>query len=209
MQNLIMDAIESFGYLGVLLLITLENVFPPIPSEVVLTFAGFMTKHTSMTAPLVIVSATIGSVLGAIVLYLVGRLLSTERLERLVSGRVGRLLHFKPSDIVKAERWFKRRGNSAVFFCRFIPIVRSLISIPAGTTKMPFGRFVLLSAAGTAVWNIVLVYFGRAAGHAWSRVAGYFDTYAFVALIVLVLVFIAGVAIFYKRRFKTQKLNKQ
>lgn len=202
MQDLIIRAIESFGYIGVMFLITLENVFPPIPSEVVLTFAGFMTHHSSMTAPLVILFATVGSVLGAVILYLLGRLLSEERLERLLSGRIGRLLHFKSSDVKKAERWFTRRGSAAVFFCRFIPIVRSLISIPAGTTRMPFARFVLLSAAGTAVWNVVLVYFGQAAGSAWGKVAGYFDTYATVALIALALALAGGLLLVYKRRMK-------
>lgn len=200
MQEFIINAIESFGYLGIMLLITLENVFPPIPSEVVLSFAGFMTKHSELNVSWVVVYATIGSVLGAAILYWVGRLLSTERLERMVAGRLGRILHFEPTDIVKAEGWFKKRGNIAVFFCRFIPIIRSLISIPAGTTKMPFGHFLLLTTAGTAVWNLVLVFLGRAAGHAWSQVAGYVDSYAHIALVILVVLAGGLFAIFYQKR---------
>lgn len=200
MQNFIIDAIEQFGYIGIMLLITLENVFPPIPSEIVLTFAGFMTKHSDLQVVPVIIYATIGSVIGAAILYWVGRLLSTERLERLVSGRVGRLLHFEAADVRKAEEWFVRRGNLAVFFCRFVPIIRSLISIPAGTTKMRFGHFLLLTTAGTAVWNVVLVILGRLAGHAWKQVAAVVDTYALVALVVLVVVLILAAAIFYKKR---------
>lgn len=200
MQTIIIDLIEQFGYFGITLLITLENVFPPIPSEIVLTFAGFMTKHSELQTLPVVLSATVGSVLGAAILYWVGRLLSTERLMRLVSGKVGRILHFEPADVRKAEAWFVKRGSIAVFFCRFVPIIRSLISIPAGTTKMRFGHFLLLTTAGTAVWNVVLVLLGRLAGHAWQQVAGYVDTYALVALVVLVIGAVVAAAIFYKKR---------
>ncbi len=200
MQTLIIDAIERFGYIGIMLLITLENVFPPIPSEVVLSFAGFMTKHSRLETVPVIIAATVGSVLGAAILYWVGRLLSTERLERLVSGRLGRLLRFEPSDVRKAEGWFVKHGSVAVFFCRFVPIIRSLISIPAGTTKMRFGHFLLLTTAGTAIWNVVLVLLGRMAGHAWTQVAHYVDSYALIALVVLAGAFVIGAVIFYKKR---------
>lgn len=207
MQTMIVDFIDQFGYLGVFLLITLENVFPPIPSEIVLTFSGFMTLHSSMTLTGVIIVATAGSVAGAIILYAVGRLLSVERLERLIDGKVGRLLHFKRSDLEKAERWFVKRGKSTLFFCRFIPIVRSLISIPAGTTKMPFIQFLFLTAAGTLIWNVVLVTLGQHAGKAWTQVAGYVDTFAHITLIVLIVLILAGVAYFVKTRFgkKTKK----
>ncbi|MFD1319301.1 DedA family protein [Loigolactobacillus zhaoyuanensis] len=201
MQNMIVDFIDHFGYLGVFLLITLENVFPPIPSEVVLTFSGFMTLHSSMTLPGVVVVATLGSVAGAIILYAVGRLLSIERLQRLIDGRVGQLLHFKRSDLTKTEQWFTKRGKSTLFFCRFIPIVRSLISIPAGTTKMPFGQFLGLTAAGTLIWNIVLVALGHYAGKAWTQVAGYVDSFAKIILIILVILIVVGSAYFVKKRF--------
>ncbi|MFC6171345.1 DedA family protein [Loigolactobacillus jiayinensis] len=201
MQNMIVDFIDQFGYLGVFLLITLENVFPPIPSEIVLTFSGFMTLHSAMSLTGVIVVATAGSVAGAIILYAVGRLLSVERLQRLIDGKVGRLLHFKRSDLTKTERWFTKRGKSTLFFCRFIPIVRSLISIPAGTTKMPFLQFLFLTAAGTAIWNVVLVTLGQHAGKAWTQVAGYIDTFAHITLIILIILVVVGAAVFVKKRF--------
>lgn len=200
MQTAIESVIEQFGYLGICLLILLENVFPPIPSEIVLTFGGFVTHHTSLDVPGVIVAATIGSVLGAIVLYWVGRILSAERIERLVAGRTGKVLRLTVADVRKVERWFTRHGNSAVFWGRFVPIVRSLISIPAGTTGMPFVRFVVLSAVGTSIWNVVLVMLGRAAGSAWQQVAAYVDTYALIVLVVGVVAVVIFVVWYFKKR---------
>ncbi|MFD0897445.1 DedA family protein [Loigolactobacillus binensis] len=203
MQNMIVDFIDQFGYFGIFLLITLENVFPPIPSEIVLTFSGFMTLHSNLNLTGVVLAATAGSVAGAIILYAVGRLLSVERLQRLIDGKVGRMLHFKRSDLEKAERWFTKRGKSTLFFCRFVPIVRSLISIPAGTTKMPLTQFIILTTAGTFIWNIVLVMLGHHAGRAWTQIAGYIDTFAHITLIVLILALVIGVAYFVKKRFGT------
>ncbi|WP_054749320.1 DedA family protein [Lacticaseibacillus thailandensis] len=199
MQTAIETVIAQFGYLGICLLIMLENVFPPIPSEIVLTFGGFVTHHTSLVVPGVVLAATVGSVVGAIILYWVGRILSAERIERLVAGRTGRVLHLTVADVRKVERWFTRHGNMAVFWGRFVPIIRSLISIPAGTTKMPFARFVVLSTIGTSIWNVVLVVLGRAAGSAWQRVAAYVDTYALVVLVVVLVTVVVLSAWFYKK----------
>jgi len=151
---------NQFGYCGILLLIAVENIFPPIPSEVILTFGGFLTTCTSMNIWGVILFATVGSVLGAVVLYAVGRYLNYEKLQRWIGGRWGRRLHLKKEDISQAVDWFSRRGASTVFFCRFIPIVRSLISIPAGVAKMNPAKFIILTTAGTLIWNTVLVYLG-------------------------------------------------
>lgn len=177
MEYWVMAWVNAYGYLGIGALIVAENLFPPIPSEVILTFGGFLTTYTRLTAFGVIVAATIGSVLGAIALYYVGRLLSWERLERLVDGRLGKLLHFKKENMKKAIGWFDRRGNLAVFLCRCVPVVRSLISIPAGMAGMNMRRFLLYTTAGSAVWNTVLVLAGRAAGVAWPTVVGIVGRY--------------------------------
>ena len=132
MEHFIIEIMNQWGYLGILFLIAFENIFPPIPSEVILTFGGFLTVSTKMTIPLVILFSTIGSIIGALVLYYIGYVLNPERLEKIVDGRIGKILFLKNSDIKKAEDWFQKRGPFTVFFCRFIPIVRSLISIPAG-----------------------------------------------------------------------------
>lgn len=201
MNQIMIDMINSFGYIGVAFLIAVENIFPPIPSEVILTFGGFMTTASSMNVWGVIVSATIGSVSGALVLYYLGRLLNTERLELFFNSKLGRKLHLKKEDVHRAESWFSRHGNRAVFFCRFIPLVRSLISIPAGSAQMPIGMFILLTALSTAIWNTVLVFLGKFAGVAWGSVVGYLNVYSIIAVGVLALFCAAVAMIFIKKRF--------
>jgi membrane protein DedA with SNARE-associated domain len=201
MQQFIIDIMNQFGYFGILFLIALENLFPPIPSEVILTFGGFMTISTKMTVLGVIIVSTIGSVLGALILYGVGRLLTRERLLALVDGKIGRMLRFKKEDVIKSEEWFSKRGKTTVFFCRFIPIIRSLISIPAGMTKMNMGIFLILTTIGTAIWNTVLVSLGAAFGASWEKIANIIDTYSHITLIVLCIVFVVICFVFYKTRF--------
>ena len=144
-------------YLGIALLILIENLFPPIPSEVILTFGGFLTTYTNMNLIGVILFSTLGSVLGAVVLYQIGSLVPVFKLEATVEGRLGKLLHFKKEDVSHAVEWFDSKGNYTVFFCRFIPIVRSLISIPAGMAHMHFSKFFILTTFGSLIWNTVLV----------------------------------------------------
>lgn len=201
MQNLILEIINQYGYIGVFLLIAIENIFPPIPSEIILTFGGFMTTFSKMHPLGVIISATMGSVVGAVILYMLGFLFSIERLERLFDSRLGRLLHFKKSDVRVALKWFSRYGNKAVFFCRFIPIVRSLISIPAGLAKMEWSIFIILTISGSAIWNAVLIYLGRFAGEAWETIASYVDFYSMVVIVIAVIILLVLAAVFIKKRF--------
>ncbi|MDD4716407.1 MAG: DedA family protein [Oscillospiraceae bacterium] len=205
MEQIIIDIINRFGYVGIGFLIAIENIFPPIPSEIILTFGGFMTTITTMNVWGVIIAATIGSVVGAIVLYYLGRILNAERLERLFDSKLGRRLHLKKEDVHRAESWFLRHGNKTIFFCRFIPIVRSLISIPAGVAKMEIGVFLSLTAVGTAIWNIALVFLGKFAGDAWGTIAGYFNIYAIIAAVVFVLIAIVTGIIFIKKRFPKER----
>lgn len=207
MQEFILEIINQFGYLGVFLLITVENIFPPIPSEIILTFSGFATTISDMKIWGIIVSATLGSVFGAIILYLIGRLLNTERLERLLDSRLGRALHLKKDDFRKAENWFIKYDTKAIFFCRFVPIVRSLISIPAGMSKMSLKSFILLTTIGTFIWNVILIYLGRFAGETWEKVASFVDFYSMAAAAVLgVIVLISGY-VFIKKRFIENATN--
>ena len=202
MQNWIITIMNRFGYLGVAGLIGLENIFPPIPSEVILTFGGFMTTCTDLTFTGVVVSSTIGSLIGAILLYGIGWILSYDKLCRILSGKTGKILHLYPEDIDKAVSWFDKRGNYTVFFCRFIPIVRSLISIPAGCAKMKMLPFLLLTTAGSFIWNTVLVYLGALAGKSWSKIAGYMDTYSTIVLIILIIAILSALYFFIKSRIK-------
>ena len=185
MDHWILDVMSRYGYLGLALLIMAENLFPPIPSEIILTFGGFMTTYTRMHIPGAVLSATVGSVGGALILYQAGRFLSPDRLDTLLSGRLGRILHLKKADIQKAADWFDSRGNYTVFFCRFIPIVRSLISIPAGMADMALGRFLWMTVAGSLLWNLVLICAGTAAGTSWQKAVQYFGSYTQAAKIVL------------------------
>lgn len=204
MQEWLIEIMNQYGYFGIALLIAVENIFPPIPSEVILTFGGFLTTYTTMNPWLVALSATIGSVIGALVLYGVGRIVDEERLKRWVSGKVGRILRIKAEDIQKAQGWFDRKGKRTVFLCRFVPIVRSLISIPAGMAKMSLPSFLLLTTVGTAIWNIVLVFLGSFAGASWETIAGYFDIYSKIALVIIGVLLLLAVFLFYKKRRKPE-----
>lgn len=170
MQEAFIGFINQFGYFAVSALILLENVFPPIPSELILPASGFLVTQTSMTLPLVIVAATAGSVIGAYILYGIGRLLSQERLETFFDTKPMRLLGFHSDDVTKAIGWFDRRGQITVLICRCIPVVRSLISIPAGTAKMNMVRFALYTLVGSLVWNSILCGLGFWAGDAWETI---------------------------------------
>ena len=206
MQEFIISLMGQFGYFGVFFLIALENVFPPIPSEVILLFGGFMTTYTSLNIALMVVAATLGSLLGAIVLYYIGKILNKERLKKIVSGKVGKVLRLKEKDIDMADHWFDTKGNKTVFFCRFIPIVRSLISIPAGMSEMPMAKFLLYTTVGSAIWNTVLIVIGNRVGENWESILGVFDQYSHIVLILLILIFILFIFWFYTKKQKKKKV---
>ncbi|MDP4117846.1 MAG: DedA family protein [Bacillota bacterium] len=199
MQEWIISIMNQFGYFGIALLIAIENVFPPIPSELILTFGGFMTTYTSMNIWLVALCATVGSVTGAIILYSIGRLLPIKKMEWII-GKWGRVLGLKKEDVKRAENWFIRRGTSTIFFCRFIPLVRSLISIPAGIAHMRRGKFLLYTTLGTAIWNVVLVCLGAFAGAEWKCIVKYTDTYSYIALVIMAVIGIGLTIWFIKKR---------
>jgi len=198
MEHWIVDWMEQYGYFGVLLLIAIENVFPPIPSEVILTFGGFMTTYTNMTVPGVVLAATGGSLAGAVLLYWIGRLVDTSRLLQFVQ-RWGRVLRLKPSDVQRAEDWFYRYGYWAVLLGRMVPLVRSLISVPAGMAHMPFGMFLLLTAVGSLFWNVVLVTLGAALGRSWQTVVHYMEIYSHVTYALLGLGMVVLVVLWMRR----------
>ncbi len=207
MEQIIINIMEQVGYLGVFLLIAIENIFPPIPSEVILVFGGFMTTYTSLNIPIMILAATLGSLLGAIVLYYIGKIFNKERLKRIVNGKIGKVLRLKASDIEKADKWFDTKGNKTVFFCRFIPIVRSLISIPAGMSEMPMQKFLLYTISGSLIWNTVLIIVGSIVGDKWETIVGYLDNFSNIILIILVIIFV--VALYYWFVIRKKKQNKK
>ena len=202
MEQFIETAISQYGYLAIALLITIENVFPPIPSELILTFAGFVTFTSDLTIVGAVLSATLGAILGATILYWIGTYLDMERLEKLVNSRGGKILRLRLADFEKAEKHFMKHGRAAVFFGRFVPIVRSLISVPAGMTGMPFGTFLLYTSLGTLIWNAVLVSLGHFAGRAWTQVLDAVDEVTSIMKFVLIAVVIIGGIVYIVRRKK-------
>lgn len=187
MEVWIKDLIEQFGYWGVFFLIALENIFPPIPSEVILTFGGYMTTHINLSVVGVIITSTLGSVFGAVILYRLGSVLNVNKLEGIIE-RHGRVLRLKKEDLYRADAWFDKYGVWTVFFCRFIPLIRSLISIPAGMAKMNFSLFLLFTTAGTLIWNTILIHLGARLGENWDIIAERMDHFSnFIYIILLVL----------------------
>lgn len=201
MQSWITDFMEQFGYLGIFLMIALENVFPPIPSEVILPFGGFMTTYTSLTVVGVVIAATAGSVLGAVILYGIGLLMDVERLEKIVD-RWGHILRVTKEDIHKADAWFDKYGIWTVFFCRMVPLIRSLISIPAGMSNMKFSLFLLFTFCGTLIWNIILISVGAALGENWSKITEFMDVYSNITYALIALGMVFFVIWFFKNKKK-------
>ncbi len=177
----VLDVIAAIGAVGVGALVLLETVFPPVPSEVVLPLAGFHSGRESLSFTAVLVSATVGSVTGALFLYWCGVALGKERLCRITD----RIPLLNADDVDRAHAWFARHGRSAVLFGRLVPGVRSLISVPAGTSRMPLPQFVLYTALGSGLYNFLLVLLGHQLGSRWTTVAEYSDwvNYTFYVLI--------------------------
>ncbi|MFI9812365.1 DedA family protein [Saccharothrix variisporea] len=165
----ITDLMETFGEPGAGLAIALENLFPPLPSELFLPLAGFTASKGEMNLLAAILWTTAGSVVGALVLYYVGALLGRDRVRRIAA----KMPLVKVSDVDKTEEWFQRHGRATVFFGRMIPIFRSLISVPAGVERMPLPTFLVFTTAGSAIWNTGLILAGYALGENWHLVEEY------------------------------------
>lgn len=165
----ILQVMSELGYVGIVLLMFLENVFPPIPSELIMPAAGFAAARGELSLVGVIAAGSLGSVLGAIVLYALGRLVHEQRLIAL-TDRYGKWLLVSSDDIRKADDWFDRHGKKIVFFGRLIPAIRSLLSIPAGMSGMPFGQFLLYTSLGTTLWSGLLALAGYQLGNNYEAI---------------------------------------
>ena len=189
LSDWVIDVIDTLSYLGVALLVALENVFPPIPSEIVLPFAGVVARRGGATLPGMIVAATIGSVVGALVLYGVAAAFGPERLRALVE-RYGKWFRLTLDDIDRAERWFDRRAIVAVLIGRCVPLIRSLVSIPAGFRRMPLPTFLLYTVVGSLIWNTGLIGAGYILGEEdrWRRIE---DVMGYVQYLVILGILVA------------------
>ena len=186
MEAWIIGSLERFGLAGIFLLLVLETVFPPIPSEVILAFGGFLTTRTALTLPGVIFWATMGSCAGAVLLYLLGTWLGEERLLRL-AGRVGPRIRLRGEDLSRAISWYRRYQARAVFLCRMVP---------------SFLPFLLLTALGSLLWNTLLSFAGAALGEAWPAVLAAVERYSAAMLALLFLAAAAAAVFFFFRRRK-------
>jgi membrane protein DedA with SNARE-associated domain len=179
----IIGLVETLGYVGLAVVVALENLFPPIPSEAILPMAGFLVGQGRMTLVGAIVASTVGSVVGALLLYWLGHALGENRVRQLIA-KYGRWMLIDEEDLDRSKGWFDNHGREAVFLARLAPLARSLISVPAGVAKMPLGTFVIYTTAGSGIWNAALIAAGWALGANWQLVEkyqGYVGT-AFVTL---------------------------
>ncbi|NES28779.1 DedA family protein [Micromonospora terminaliae] len=190
------SVIDSFGAVGVALLVALESIIPPIPSEVVLAMAGYLAAEGRFNLVLIVLAATAGSLLGALVLYWLGAALGEERLKRWLDH----IPLVDREDLEKADRWFERHGRWAVLIGRVVPVVRSLVSVPAGANRMPLGEFILLTTLGSGVWNALIVGAGFALGSRWERVNQYSDWFNYAIFAVFAVMIVSWVVKKVRRR---------
>ncbi len=188
----------DLGYFGIAFLMFAENVFPPIPSELIMPLAGFSAASGEMSLFLVIVAGSIGSLAGAVFWYYVGALVGERRLKRW-SERHGRWLTLSPDEVDEASAWFARHGGKAVFFGRLVPAVRTLISVPAGISAMPMGRFLAYSTAGTILWTTFLALAGYFLESQYAAVEGWVNPVSNVVVIGLLAWYVWRVATFGRR----------
>jgi len=187
----------SIGYLGVLVASAIESAMIPLPSELILPFAGFLVSDPNAVEPLtngpwnfwlVVIAATIGNVIGSLIAYAIGAWGGRPLLER-----YGKYVLIRPHEIETAERFFAKWGSQTAFFSRFLPVVRTFISFPAGVARMNLGKFVVYSAAGAFLWSVALVYAGTVLGENWVNIRHTlqpFDTLILVAVVIAVVAFI-------------------
>ena len=191
---------EKFGYLGIIFAMFAENVFPPIPSELIMPAAGFAVARGDLNLILVILAGTLGSVIGALPLYYLGRLLNEDRL-MVFTEKYGKYVFVKPSDIRASSVWFDKHGSKAVFFGRMVPGIRSFISIPAGMSKMPILPFLVFTALGSSIWTSLLTIAGYYFGENYEVIETMLAPYSKGFLLLAVVIILAW---FIKRRLTAQ-----
>ncbi|CAM3757318.1 DedA family protein [Litorimonas haliclonae] len=198
MFDWILQIIQNLGYFGLAFLMLLENVFPPIPSELVMPLAGFLAAQGKFSVWAVIFAGSAGSLAGAVFWFYIGQVLGRDRLIAF-STKHGRWIALAPSDIERAENWFHRHGKGAVFIGRLIPGVRSLISVPAGIAKMNFTIFLLYSAIGTLLWTAILTGAGYILKSQYEKVEAWLNPISWLVIGAFIAWYIYGVMTFDKR----------
>lgn len=199
--------ISDAGLGGIVLLMFLENIFPPIPSELIMPFAGFVAAEGELNIVMVILAGTLGSLLGAIPWYILGRLMSADRF-RLFLGKYGRWLAFEPKDMDRTNAWFDKHGGKATFFGRLVPTVRTLISVPAGMAHMNLGWFFFYSAIGTTIWTTFLAGAGYLLESQYEDVSVWLDPFTYVVVVLIVIIYIYRFVTITRNRSREQKIEE-
>lgn len=189
MAEWVQQLMDSMGYLGILLLMILENLFPPIPSELILPSAGFAASRGDMSFIGVVLMGMIGSVIGTMPLYFIGRAFGEERLIAW-ADKYGRWLTVSGKDIRKADAWFDKHGPKAVLFGRMVPGIRSLLSLPAGMSEMPLSTFIIFSAIGSGLWSALLTGAGYLLGENYEKVEHYIGPSSKIIVGILAVAFV-------------------
>jgi membrane protein DedA with SNARE-associated domain len=201
MTEWITNMIQSLGYVGIGLLMFLENVFPPIPSELIMPLAGFTASQGKMALVPAIAAGVIGTVLGALPWYYLGKILGEERIKHWIA-LYGAWIGISPNEIDKTKQWFYRHGAKAVFWGRLVPGVRTLISLPAGFSQMPLPQFLIYSTLGTLGWTMLLTFAGYFLGQNYTLVEKYLGP---VSKIILAVLVVLGIVWLVRRRQKLRK----
>jgi membrane protein DedA with SNARE-associated domain len=204
MQEWILNTMNSLGYLGIGLLMFAENLFPPIPSELIMPLAGFTVAKGGMNFTLAVLAGVVGTILGALPWYYAGKLVGEERLKHL-ADKYGKWITVSSQDIDKATRWFNRYGNKAVLFGRLVPGIRTLISLPAGLSEMPIVPFLIYSTLGTTAWVMLLTFLGFMLGENYELVDEYLGPVSKIVLLILIVAFIAWLVI---KQQKAKRKNR-
>ena len=200
MEELILEIVNNYGYIGICLIILLENIFPILPGVVIIFLGGYFSTITNISVIGVIISSTIGSLFGAIILYNLGKILNKEKLKKMVKHKNLKILRIKSRDIEKCDKWFDTKGNKSVFYGRFIPVIRSVISIPAGMSEMPFNKFLLYTISGSICANGILAILGYYAGDKKDYIINIIDKVSYVFALLIILIIIYYIYKFYKNK---------
>jgi membrane protein DedA with SNARE-associated domain len=190
--------IDTLGYFGVFVLLLIENLFPPLPSEVVAPFCGYAAARGELNIVGVIAAAVAGSMVGQLPWYFAGRWLGEKRIEAL-AARYGRWLTVTPHEVDRVFGWFYRYGAASVFFGRMIPAIRAVISLPAGIAAMPLGKFLAYSLAGTTLWMGALAYAGYRLGQNYQLVAKYIEPGTKIVVALIVLTYVVRLALSFRK----------
>lgn len=204
MEQIITDFISKWGYTAIFILILLENVLPVVPSEIILTFAGLLSVKSHLSIWTLLIIATIASFIGLLILYYICRLISVEKLYRFVD-RHGKWMKLKSKDLKRANDWFKKYGAWAVFLCRFVPVLRVLITIPAGINRMNVIQFTTLSLIGTTIWNFALILLGRLLSDSFDALMNGIHTYSRIMYVIIIIAVIYFVIRYLMKRRRSVK----